>query len=106
MTSNTDWIQKKDCFCSDMLVPAESILAGLTDKQVEMLCESFSSGYFDQPAKVTADELAKRAGVSKSTFTEHLRKAEGKVLTNVFPILRLACKRDVTGKECGKGEKD
>lgn len=87
------------CFCTDMLVPAESILAGLTDKQVEMLCEAFSLGYFDQPAKVTADELAKRAGVSRSTFTEHLRKAEGKVMTNLFPILKLACKREAPGKQ-------
>ena len=87
------------CFCSDMLVPAENILAGLTDKQVEMLCEAFSLGYFDQPAKVTADELARRAGVSRSTFTEHLRKAEGKVMTNLYPVLRLACKRDLTGKK-------
>jgi hypothetical protein len=82
-----------------MLVPAENILAGLTDKQVEMLCEAFSLGYFDQPAKVTADELARRAGVSRSTFTEHLRKAEGKVMTNLYPVLRLACKRDLTGKK-------
>lgn len=101
------------CFCSDMLVPAESLLAGLTDKQVEMLCEAFSLGYFDQPAKVTADELAKRAGVSRSTFTEHLRKAEGKVMTNFFPILKLACKRDAPRKQdrgcdekCSEGNKE
>lgn len=87
------------CFCTDMLVPAQSILAGLTDKQVEMLCEAFSSGYFDQPAKVSAEELAKRAGVSRSTFTEHLRKAEGKVMTNLFPILKLACRRDPPPKD-------
>jgi predicted DNA binding protein len=47
----------------------------------------------------SADELAKRAGVSRSTFTEHLRKAEGKVMTNFFPLLKLACKRDVPEKE-------
>lgn len=87
------------CFCADMLVPAESLLAGLTDKQVEMLCEAFSLGYFDQPAKVSADDLAKRAGLSRSTFTEHLRKAESKVMTNFFPILRLACKGGSNGKE-------
>ncbi len=87
------------CFCSDMLIPAESLLAGLTDKQVEMLCEAFSLGYFDQPAKVSADDMAKRAGLSRSTFTEHLRKAEGKVMANVFPILRLANKRDSPKKE-------
>jgi predicted DNA binding protein len=77
-----------------MLVPTESILAGLTDKQVEMLCEAFSLGYFEQPAKVTAEELARKAGVSRSTFTEHLRKAEAKILTNLFPILKLACKNE------------
>lgn len=89
------------CFCADMLVPTESILAGLTDKQVEMLCEAFLLGYFDQPAKVTADELARRAGVSRSTLTEHLRKAETKILTNLYPVLKLAYKGDSPSKECG-----
>ena len=85
---------KLPCFCTDMLVPTESILAGLTDKQVEMLCEAFSLGYFEQPAKVTAEELVKRAGVSRSAYTEHLRKAEGKIMTNLSPILKLARKRE------------
>lgn len=82
------------CFCTAMLIPTENIITGLTDKQIEMLCEAFSAGYFDQPAKVTADQLATRAGLSRSTFTEHLRKAENKVMTNVFPILKLATKHE------------
>ena len=86
------------CFCTDMLIPTENIVTGLTDKQLEMLCEAFSAGYFDQPAKVTADDLAKRAGLSRSTFTEHLRKAENKVISNIFPVLKLMCKHEAKGK--------
>jgi len=29
----------------------------------------------------------------------HWRRAEGKVMTNIFPVLKLACKREVPGKE-------
>jgi len=86
------------------MTPAtENIVNGLTDKQLEMLCEVFSAGYFDQPAKVTADELARRASLSRSTFTEHLGKAENKVISNIILVLKFARKHEAKGKddECG-----
>ena len=89
------------CFCADMLVPTDSILAGLTDKQLEILCTAYLLGYFEQPAKIGADELARRAGLSRSTLTEHLREAESKVMANLYPILKLAYKGDMPSKECG-----
>lgn len=76
-------------FTQDMLVPVENVLNGLTHKQVEALVTALEKGYFDSPARISADELARALGLSRSTLSEHLRKAEGRLLLNVLPILRM-----------------
>ena len=85
------------CFCDDMIIPTATLLTDLTAKQLEILCDAFALGYFNHPAKIGVDELAKRAGLSRSTYSEHLRKAESKVLSNIYPVIRLACRR---AEEC------
>lgn len=40
-------------------------------------------GYYEYPRKVKADELADQLGVTKSTFIEHVRKAENTILTEI-----------------------
>jgi predicted DNA binding protein len=77
-------------FAADMMVPSQSLFAGLTPKQIDIVVHAVRAGYFDAPARISADELAKKAGLSRSTFTEHLRKAESKLLTNLMPVLALA----------------
>jgi predicted DNA binding protein len=77
-------------FTEEMLVPVDSLFDGLTAKQSDVLILAIKHGYFDSPAKVSADEMARLAGLSRSTFMEHLRKAEGKLLINVLPLLKMA----------------
>jgi predicted DNA binding protein len=40
-------------------------------------------GYYEWPRNVTARELAEEFDITKTTFLEHLRKAESKLLTAV-----------------------
>ncbi len=77
-------------FAQDMLTPAGNILHGLTPKQVEMLVSALERGYYDTPARISADDLATLMSISRSTLTEHLRKAEGRLMLNLLPILRMA----------------
>jgi len=74
----------------EMLVPAGSLLDGMTAKQVEVLTLAIERGYFESPARLSAEEMARMAGLSRSTFMEHLRKAEGKLLLNLLPLLRMS----------------
>lgn len=74
-----------------------SIIAGLTGKQIDALAKAYQMGYFETPARIDADAMAKRVGLSRSTFAEHLRKAESKVLSNIFPILEMVS-RDMRAK--------
>jgi predicted DNA binding protein len=78
-------------FTDEMLVPVESLMDGLTVKQTETMLLAIERGYFDSPARISAEEMARLTGLSRSTLMEHLRKAEGKLLLNILPLLRIAC---------------
>ncbi|MDD1770986.1 MAG: helix-turn-helix domain-containing protein [Methanomassiliicoccales archaeon] len=84
----------------EQMVSATSLLAGMSERQVKALTDALREGYFDEPAKVDIDHLAKNLGVSRSTFAEHLRKGEAKVMRNLYPVIKMA---DETGRR-GKGD--
>ncbi|MDO8627602.1 MAG: helix-turn-helix domain-containing protein [Candidatus Diapherotrites archaeon] len=56
------------------------IAPNLTQKQVEALELAITLGYYDFPKKIELQELAKKSGISRVTFQEHLRKAEAKLM--------------------------
>jgi predicted DNA binding protein len=62
----------------------EDLLAGLTDRQREVLIAAKRYGYYDYPRRMNAEELSKRVGVSKATLVEHLRKAEGRLVASLL----------------------
>ncbi|MDS0477173.1 helix-turn-helix domain-containing protein [Natrinema sp. 1APR25-10V2] len=72
-----------------MLAPANQLFEDLTDRQLAALQLALESGYYEQPRKTSLRELAKQTAVARSTYEEHLRKAENKLLTNAGQYLRL-----------------
>lgn len=44
-------------------------------------------GYYAQPRAATTEELAKGMGVSRTTFEEHLRKAESRVIPRLGALI-------------------
>lgn len=65
------------------------VLEGLTEKQIEVLISAHESGIYDIPARAKMDEVAKRLGMSRSTYGEHLRKAVNTLMDNSYPMLKL-----------------
>ncbi|OLZ39714.1 XRE family transcriptional regulator [Natrinema saccharevitans] len=72
-----------------MLAPVDQLFEDLTDRQLAALRLALESGYYEQPRKTSLRELAERTSVARSTYEEHLRKAENKLLTNAGEFLRL-----------------
>lgn len=59
-------------------------LRGLTEKQRRALRAAYHEGYFERPRARSADDVSATLGVSRSTFLQHLRAAERKLLANVL----------------------
>lgn len=62
---------------------------GLTDHQIHALVVAYENGLFDVPARNKMDRVALKEGISRSTFGEHLRKAQLKLMKNSYPLLKL-----------------
>ncbi|MFC7068528.1 helix-turn-helix domain-containing protein [Halobaculum lipolyticum] len=52
----------------------------LTDAQRRILTAAIETGYYDTPRESTLTALAERQGIAKSTASERLHRAEGKVI--------------------------
>jgi predicted DNA binding protein len=72
-----------------MLAPVDQLFETLTDRQLAALRLALEEGYYEQPRGTSLRELADATDVARSTFEEHLRKAENKLLTNAGQFLRL-----------------
>ncbi len=60
----------------------------LSPKQREAVMLASEKGYWATPKRVDLEELARLAGINKATFSEHLRKAEIKLLPIIADLLK------------------
>lgn len=72
-----------------MLTPVDRLFESVTDRQLAALQLALEHRYYEQPRQTSLRELAARTDIARSTFEEHLRKAENKLLTNAGEFLRL-----------------
>jgi len=71
-------------------IPVDDFLGSLTKKQLGAFMAAMQMGYYAMPKQVTVDEIAANQKMKRSTYEEHLRKAELKILQAVKPYARLA----------------
>jgi predicted DNA binding protein len=73
----------------NLLVSTGSLLSGLTKKQASALVAALDNGYFNLPRSATAIQIAQRLGIPRTSFVDHLRKAQNKVIRAIGPYVRL-----------------
>jgi len=61
---------------------------GLSDRQTRSLVAAHDAGLLEIPARATWAEVARLEGLSRSTFGEHLRKAQLRILRNSYALLK------------------
>lgn len=71
------------------LVWVQGLFGDLTPRQVGALLAAHREGYYRSPRKVTTGEVAASEGVGRSTYEEHLRAAENRVVSALIPYLQL-----------------
>ena len=73
-----------------LLVSTATLFGELTAKQRRALIAALDSGYYRIPRRATAGAIAGKLGVPRTSYVDHLRKAENKVLLAVGSYLRLS----------------
>lgn len=63
----------------------EGLYERLTPRQQETLRAAVETGYYQEPRRVTYQDVADELGISAGTVGEHLRKIESTILTGVLP---------------------
>ncbi|WP_049900110.1 bacterio-opsin activator domain-containing protein [Natrinema sp. J7-1] len=58
--------------------------SSLTDRQLTALRKAYYANYFEWPRDVSGEELAESMGISRSTFHQHLRTAQRKLLDELL----------------------
>lgn len=61
----------------------DSIVDRLTERQREVLFAAYEAGYYQRPRKTTGAELADELGITSTTFQQHIRAAERKLVSFV-----------------------
>lgn len=72
---------------------AVHLFEGLTDAQARSLVAAWEGGLFDVPARERWGTVSDRLGLSRSTFGEHLRKGQRRMLENSIRSLRARAAR-------------
>ena len=65
------------------------LLPSLTPKQASALVAAFEAGYYEVPRRVTTEEVGGALGIARSTFQEHLNRAEHQIVRAMLPLVRM-----------------
>lgn len=63
------------------------LLPELTNNQKKAMEIALKEGYYNYPKKIKMETLAKKMNISYSTYQAHLKKAESKILPEIFKEL-------------------
>lgn len=68
---------------TDAKFPQDSPLSRLTEKQRRVLVTAYRLGYYDEPRRISSQELARKMKVGSSTLINHRRRAERHLLAEL-----------------------
>jgi predicted DNA binding protein len=74
---------------SSLTLTADSLFSNLTEKQVDALLTAYNHGYYSLPRNASVTKIAEKRRIPRTTFQEHLQKAESKVLVSLVPYIHL-----------------
>ncbi|MBM3897844.1 MAG: hypothetical protein FJ358_04890 [Thaumarchaeota archaeon] len=72
-----------------LMIPVDEVLSSLTQKQGQALLSAIDNGYYRIPRKTTLEDIARNSKISRTTFEEHARKAEIKLMNSMSPYISL-----------------
>jgi predicted DNA binding protein len=67
----------------------DTLMSDLTEKQVDALLTAYKYGYYYLPRKADVQTIADKIQVPRTTFQEHLKKAENKLMAALVPYVQM-----------------
>ncbi|MDH5494285.1 MAG: helix-turn-helix domain-containing protein [Candidatus Bathyarchaeota archaeon] len=74
---------------SSLTLSADALFSDLTKKQIEAMLTAHRHGYYNLPRNADVQTIAAKEKVPRTTFQEHLKKAENKVVGALVPYIQL-----------------
>jgi len=74
---------------SSLTLTADALFSGLTGKQIDALLTAHRNGYYMLPRRADVQTIAAKERVPRTTYQEHLKKAENKLLAALVPYIQL-----------------
>ena len=72
----------------------QELLGSVPPRQRELITLALEEGYFDIPRQTTLEELAEKMDITKTTASNHLRKAERSIMEFLVTYVNLAADDD------------
>lgn len=76
-------MQNRGAYSSPLFLPK------LTEKQARAILAAYEAGYYEFPRKATTEQVSLSLGIARSTFEQHLNRAEHHVLRAMLPMVRM-----------------
>ncbi len=86
------------------LLASGLLLPSLTRRQGQAVLAALEAGYYDAPRKVTTLDVARKLGIARSTFEEHLKAAESQLVHALAPVVRMRLLEEEQGPEAAGAE--
>jgi predicted DNA binding protein len=74
---------------NSLTLTADALFSDLTRKQMDALLTAYGSGYYSLPRKANVKDIADKKRVPRTTYQEHLKKAENKLVASLIPYIQL-----------------
>ena len=74
---------------SSLTLSTDTLFSGLTEKQMDALLTAYAQGYFRFPRGSDLQTIASKEKIGRTTFLEHLKKGENKIITALIPHIQL-----------------
>ena len=84
---------------SSMTITADALFSNLTEKQIDALLTAHRHGYYNLPRRMDVQTIASKRQVPRTTFQEHLKKAENKIVAALVPYVQLYNHAPTTKRE-------
>jgi len=77
-------------FIASSMAPIfDTLFSGLTEKQIDAMLTAYRYGYYNLPRGADVQTIAAKEQVARTTFQEHLKKAENKLVATLVPYIQL-----------------